>query len=257
MTLFRPCIDLQAGVVKQFVGGSLRDGQAPTINSVAPEGPEYFAALYRADDLLGGHMIQLGAGNGTAAERALREWPGGLQVGGGVTASNARRWLDQGAAKVIVTSFLFEHGKLSVERLDALGEVAEPHELVIDLSCRRKGDAYWVAIDRWQTITDLEVSRDTLERLAPHCSEFLVHAADVEGLRAGLDEQLVQLLGQVTPLPCTYAGGAHSLGDLDRVSELSAGRVDLTFGSALDIFGGEQVRYAECVAWNRRAARSC
>jgi phosphoribosylformimino-5-aminoimidazole carboxamide ribotide isomerase len=252
MTVFRPCIDLHAGAVKQIVGGSLRDGQAPETNFVANEGPEHFAAMYRSDGLRGGHVIQLGPGNEAAARRALEAWPGGLQLGGGVTAERARAWLDAGAAKVIVTSFLFEGGKLSRERLSALGAAVQPAELVIDLSCRKHGGGYRVATDRWQTLTDLEITKDALQSLAPYCSEFLVHAADVEGLRAGIDSELVELLGAITPLPCTYAGGANHASDLDRVQALSAGRVDLTFGSALDIFGGHEVRYTDCVAFNRR-----
>lgn len=251
MTTFRPCIDLHAGAVKQIVGGTLRDGAEPRTNYVAPEGADHFARLYRDDGLTGGHVIQLGPGNQPAAERALAAWPGGLQLGGGVTASNARAWLERGAAKVIVTSFLFENGRLSDARVAELQSAVRPAELVIDLSCRRVGDAYWVVTDRWQTVTDLAVSRATLERLAPVCSEFLVHAADVEGLGEGLDASLVELLGDVAPLPCTYAGGANHISDLERVEQLSKGRVDLTFGSALDLFGGRRVRYAECVAFNR------
>jgi phosphoribosylformimino-5-aminoimidazole carboxamide ribotide isomerase len=252
MTLFRPCIDLHGGAVKQIVGGSLRDGEAPRTNFVAREGADHFAMLYRDDGLRGGHVIQLGPGNEAAAASALAAWPFGLQLGGGVTPASAGTWLARGAAKVIVTSYLFEGGRLSRTRLRELAAAVPPDRLVIDLSCRKHEGNYWVATDRWQTITDLEVNRDTLELLAPHCSEFLVHAADVEGLRAGIDTALVERLGAITPLPCTYAGGANDIADLERVEALSGGRVDLTFGSALDIFGGSEVRYADCVAFNRR-----
>lgn len=251
MTLFRPCIDLHAGVVKQIVGGSFKDGAAPTTNFTASEGAEHFAARYRADGLYGGHVIQLGPGNEAAARAALAAFPGGLQLGGGVTPAKARAWLEAGASKVIVTSDLFVEARLSEDRLAAWADAVRPDELVIDLSCRRVGDGYCVAIQRWQTLTDLAIDANAFERLAPYCSEFLVHAADVEGLRGGIDEQLVELLGKYAPHPCTYAGGAKQLGDLDRVEALSAGRVDLTFGSALDLFGGHEVRYADCLAWNR------
>jgi phosphoribosylformimino-5-aminoimidazole carboxamide ribotide isomerase len=254
MTLFRPCIDLHAGVVKQIVGGSFRDDAAPTTNFTASHGADYYAAMYRSDGLWGGHVIQLGPGNDDAARAALSAFPGGLQLGGGVTAESAQRWLDAGASKVIVTSDLFEHGRLSAARLEAWRRAVTPDQLVIDLSCRRVGTEYRVAIQRWQTLTDVVIVEETLRDLATFCSEFLVHAADVEGLRGGIDETLVERLGAISPRPCTYAGGANDMGDLARVDRLSAGRVDLTFGSALDIFGGKEVRYADCVAWNKSHA---
>ncbi|MDD9934863.1 MAG: HisA/HisF-related TIM barrel protein, partial [Myxococcales bacterium] len=168
-------------------------------------------------------------------------------------ADNAAGWLEAGASKVIVTSWLFEDGRLSQRRLDALAAAVTPEQLVIDLSCRRHGDGWRVAVNRWQTITDVPIEPATFERLAAHCSEFLIHAADVEGLRRGIDAELVEALARSCELPCTYAGGANDVGDLDRVAELSDGRIDLTFGSALDIFGGTEVRYADCVAYNGRA----
>jgi phosphoribosylformimino-5-aminoimidazole carboxamide ribotide isomerase len=253
MTLFRPCIDLHAGLVKQIVGGSLKDaGGGPVTNFVAAESAGYFAKRYRADGLHGGHVIQLGPGNEVAALEALAAWPQGLHLGGGVDDSNARRWLESGAEKVIVTSFLFEGSELSEERLRRLSEVVGRSELVIDVSCRRVGESWRVATNRWQTITETRVDRATLDRLAGYCSEFLIHAADVEGLCQGIDESLVETLGRISPIPCTYAGGGRHLADLQRVSDLSGGRVDLTFGSALDLFGGKLVAYADCVAFNRR-----
>jgi phosphoribosylformimino-5-aminoimidazole carboxamide ribotide isomerase len=251
VTLFRPCIDLHQGAVKQIVGSTLSIGAQPTTNFVSAQSAGYFSALYRNDGLKGGHVIQLGQGNEHAAEEALSVWPQGLQLGGGVNAENARHWLDRGAAKVIVTSYLFEAGSFSYERLLKLRDMVSPEELVIDLSCRRKDHGWVVATDRWQTLTDLQVDARSLEQLARSCSEFLIHAVDVEGLCQGIDEELVTLLGRDSPLPCTYAGGGRSLSDLEKVEELSDGRIDLTFGSALDLFGGRGVRYADCVAWNQ------
>ena len=251
MTRFRPCIDLHEGQVKQIIGGSLRDGSDPSTNHVSTHDAAYFAHLYREDGLTGGHVIQLGPGNEAAAKRALGAWPGGLQLGGGVGADNARHWLEAGASKVIVTSWLFEEGKLSLDRLLQLTDVVSPTELVIDLSCRRTSEGWTVATNRWQTLTRTPLDPSTLERLAAYCSEFLVHAADVEGLCGGIDEALVEHLGRHCPIPCTYAGGGRSVEDLARVEALSSGRVDLTFGSALDLFGGKLVRYADCVAFNR------
>jgi phosphoribosylformimino-5-aminoimidazole carboxamide ribotide isomerase len=252
VTAFRPCIDLHEGRVKQIVGGSLRDdGSTPETNFVADQGAGHFARRYREDGLLGGHVISLGSGNESAARDALAAWPGGLQLGGGIREENAEEWLEAGAAKLIVTSWLFEAGRLSMPRVEAMARRVGPERLVIDLSCRRRSDGWWVATDRWQTVTETPVDAATLMALADSCSEFLVHAADVEGRQAGIDEALVAHLAEISSLPCTYAGGGRALDDLARVESLSQGRVDLTFGSALDLFGGAGVRYADCVRWNR------
>lgn len=257
MTLFRPCIDLHEGRVKQIVGGSLRDdGPGPTENFVAEEGAAWFAKRYRDDDLRDGHVIMLGAGNEQAAQSALGAWPEGLQVGGGIGADSAEQWLQAGAGKVIVTSWLFDQGELSIDRARALERRVGREHIVIDLSCRRVEGGWNVATNRWQTVTRTPVGRETLEALADCCCEFLVHAADVEGKCEGIDEELVSLLGRASPLPCTYAGGGRSIDDLARVAELSDNRVHLTFGSALDLFGGRGVRYRDCVAWNREQARA-
>ncbi|MAI77483.1 MAG: phosphoribosylformimino-5-aminoimidazole carboxamide ribotide isomerase [Deltaproteobacteria bacterium] len=251
MTCFRPCIDLHDGRVKQIVGGSLRDtGPGPETNFIAEQGSAYFAELYRRDGLSGGHVIRLGTGNDQAAREALAAWPGGLQLGGGINAENAEDWLAAGAEKVIVTSWLFEGGELSLSRAKALSRRIGSDRLVIDLSCRREDGEWWVATDRWQTVTRTRVDRETLHQLSDFCAEFLIHAADVEGRQEGIDEALVERIGSESPLPCTYAGGGRELADLGRVEALSGGRVDLTFGSALDLFGGDGVRYEDCVAWN-------
>jgi len=252
MTIFRPCIDLHEGRVKQIVGGSLRDEGAPRENFVSEQGADWFAGRYREDQLRGGHVIQLGPGNRAAALAALGAWPGGLQVGGGIHPGNAADWLAAGADKIIVTSWLFDaEARFCPGRLSALAEAVGPERVVVDLSCRGKRPSWTVAMNRWQTPTDLRVDAATLAELSPYCSEFLIHAADVEGLRAGMDEDLIRMLGESSPLPVTYAGGASRFEDLERVESLSGGRVDLTIGSALDLFGGS-VSYADCVAWNRR-----
>jgi phosphoribosylformimino-5-aminoimidazole carboxamide ribotide isomerase len=255
MTLFRPCIDLHGGQVKQIVGGTLRDdGAGPTTNFVSTQGPAYYAELYRRDGLDGGHVIKLGPGNDAAAREALAAFPGGLQLGGGITSENAREWLELGAAKVIVTSFLFDGPVLSLARAESLARAVGPERVVLDLSCRRSGADYRVAKDRWQTITETRIDRSTLASLAAFCSELLVHAADVEGKCEGIDEELVDLLAGASPVPVTYAGGGRVLEDLATIERLSRGRVHLTFGSALDLFGGQGVRYVDCVAWNRARA---
>jgi phosphoribosylformimino-5-aminoimidazole carboxamide ribotide isomerase len=254
MTLFRPCIDLHEGRVKQIVGGSLRDGGSVKTNFISDKGADHYAGLYRNSGLRGGHVILLGPGNDAAAKAALKAYPGGLQVGGGITAANAREWLDAGASHVIVTSWLFPDGDLSLPRLRELSELVGPARLVVDLSCRRVGrvDEGWnVAINRWQTITPVTLDKPLFAKLDPYCAEYLIHAADVEGLRQGLDWKLVAHLSGLTEKPVTYAGGASSLSDLERMELESSGRMDLTIGSALDIFGGSEVRFEDCVAFNQ------
>ena len=255
MTKFRPCIDLHQGLVKQIVGGTLRDNSQPAENFVSEKSPAWFAECFRRDQLSGGHVIMLGPGNENAAKEALAAWPGGLQVGGGIKATNARAWLDAGASHVIVTSSLFDpNGKFLPHALEEISQSCGAEKLVVDLSCRRTADGWIVAMNRWQTLTDLAVTHATLDRLAPYCAEFLIHAADVEGLRAGIDRELVELLGSWGKIPMTYAGGAASMDDLRAIDTASGGRIDITVGSALDLFGGDQLRYQDLVAWNQRPA---
>jgi phosphoribosylformimino-5-aminoimidazole carboxamide ribotide isomerase len=251
MTRFRPCIDLHEGKVKQIVGGSLStDRSQLRTNFVSEHHAEHFAKIYRQDRLGGGHIIKLGPGNDDAALAALAAWPGGMQIGGGIDDQQATRWLDAGADKVIVTSWLFPGGVFAAARLAALSARIGRERLVVDLSCRRRDGRWLVAIDRWQTITSFAIDQANLDLLAGQCSEFLIHAADVEGLCAGIDEELVCALARWSPLPCTYAGGAKGIDDLALVERLSHGSVDLTFGSSLDLFGGSLVHYDDCVAWN-------
>ncbi|NIB39313.1 phosphoribosylformimino-5-aminoimidazole carboxamide ribotide isomerase [Pseudomaricurvus alkylphenolicus] len=251
MTLFRPCIDLHQGQVKQIVGGSLNDQGADT-NYISPHDAGYYADLYHQHGLTGGHVIALGPGNQEQALKALSAWPGGLQFGGGVTAENASGYLEAGASHVIVTSYLFEDNEFSWDRLEKVKAETGAERLVLDLSCRRTDGGWNIATNRWQTITSMPVNTESLRELGHHCAEFLIHAADVEGLQGGIDQDLVQLLGDCCPIPVTYAGGARHLDDLKLVSKLSAGKVDLTIGSALDIFGGRGVTLDECIQWNRQ-----
>lgn len=253
MTLFRPCIDLHRGEVKQIVGSTLKDdGSLPQTNFKSDQPASYFADLYRKDRLQGGHVIQLGPGNGESAAGALSAYPGGLQIGGGINPGNAEQWLNLGASHVIVTSWFFDsEGHFCLNRLEQLVAEVGSERLVFDLSCRAKDGGWVVAMDRWQKETDLWLNPETLRQLSSFCGEFLIHAADVEGKCGGIDTELVRFLGRHSPIPSTYAGGARSLKDLELVDELSAGRVDITIGSALDIFGGTQLAYRDCLAWNR------
>jgi phosphoribosylformimino-5-aminoimidazole carboxamide ribotide isomerase len=254
--MFRPCIDLHEGKVKQIVGGTLADepGQLRT-NFISDRPAAWFAELYKRDGLRGGHVIMLGAGNEAAARSALQAYPGGMHIGGGVNADNAGQWLDAGASHVIVTSWVFREGRVDWERLKRLERAIGKQRLVFDLSCRKRGADYFIVTDRWQKFTEQTISRETLETFAVHCAEFLIHAVDVEGLCRGIDEELVMKLGDWSPIPTTYAGGASSLADLETVTRLGRGRIDLTIGSALDIFGGKGVRYEDCVAFNAQQVR--
>jgi phosphoribosylformimino-5-aminoimidazole carboxamide ribotide isomerase len=251
--MFRPCIDLHEGKVKQIVGGTLSDDPATVrTNFVSNRSASWYAELYKRDGLKGGHVIMLGPGNEEEARSALQAYPGGLQIGGGITLVNAPSFLDAGASHVIVTSWIFRDGRLDRDRLESLVAAISKERLVLDLSCRRRDDRYWVVTDRWQKFTDLTISREVLEHLSAFCQEFLVHAVDVEGLCRGVDLELVSKLAEWSPIPTTYAGGAKSLADLEEVTRLGNGKIDLTIGSALDIFGGNGVRYTEAVAFNRR-----
>ena len=252
---FKPCIDLRDGKVVQIVGSSLTDESTShdrTItNFEAAESAEYFAGLYQADHLNGGHVIQLGSGNFEVALAAVTAFPGGLQLGGGINPENAFLFLDAGASHVIVTSYVFRKGHFDEGALERMVSAVGPERLVLDLSCRSQDGEYFVVTDRWQTFTDLAVCQETLDGLSQSCAEFLVHGVDVEGKRLGIEEALVVLLGAGSPIPVTYAGGARSLDDLDLVEQLGGGRVDLTIGSALDIFGGD-VPYRDVVDWHRK-----
>ncbi|CAL1700511.1 unnamed protein product [Somion occarium] len=233
-SLFRPCIDLHDGQVKQIVGATLTDRRDTLkTNFVASFSPSYYAELYKMMNLQGGHVIMLGPGNKEAAKEALAVWVGGLQV--------------------IVTTFLFPDGKFSLERLQGLANYIGKDKFVVDVSCRKVGDKWFIATEKWQRIAEMEVCKESLDLLAQYCSEFLIHAADVEGLCQGIDEQLVQKLGEWVTIPTTYAGGAKSLEDIRLVDRLSGGKVDLTYGSALDIFGGELVKFDDLVRYNAEA----
>ena len=249
--MFRPCIDLHEGKVKQIVGGSLGDSGLRT-NFVSDRSAAWFAELYKRAGLTGGHVVMLGPGNENEACAAIAAYPGGLQIGGGINARNARDWLDGGASHVIVTSWVFHEGHVDWNRLGELVKTVGKNRLVLDLSCRRRGKNYFVVTDRWQKFTEVTISPDTLQKLAGSCAEFLIHAVDKEGLRRGIDHELVKQLGQWTPIPTTYAGGANSMSDLEEVTLLGEGKVDLTIGSALDIFGGTSVLFADVVKFNRR-----
>lgn len=243
---FRPCIDIHNGKVKQIVGGSLTDRQDQAVeNFVSEKDGAWFAGLYREKGLTGGHIILLNPASSpyyeqtkTQAMSALTAWPGGMQIGGGITAENASEFLDAGADKVIVTSYVFKDGQIYWENLRRLVEAVGAEHLVLDLSCRRKDDRYMIVTDRWQKFTDVCLDQELLDQLSSYCSEFLVHAVDVEGKSAGIEVPVARLLGAHTKTVSTYAGGVGSFSDLEVLRKAGNNRVDVTIGSALDIFGG-------------------
>lgn len=243
---FRPCIDIHNGKVKQIVGGSLRDeGNAASENFVAQQDAAFYARLYRDAGLKGGHIILLNAvgseyfkATQEQAFLALQAYPGGLQVGGGITADNAREYIDAGASHVIVTSYVFKDGRIHYDRLEQLVRAVGREHLVLDVSCKKVGEDYLVVTDRWQKLTEERVDEQLLNRLQSYCSEFLIHAVDVEGKSQGIERQLVAQLGRWGQIPMTYAGGVHSMEDLQAIKELGQNHLNVTIGSALDLFGG-------------------
>lgn len=243
---FRPCIDIHNGKVKQIVGGSLCDeGNRAKENFVSELTAASYARLYRDKNQKGGHIILLNPQGSQFFEKtkkqaleALSVYPGGLQVGGGITPANAEEYLSAGASHVIVTSYVFKDGRLHFERLKELVGAVGKKQLVLDLSCRKKDHSYFIVTDRWQKYTDVMLNRDSLKELAAYCDEFLIHAVDVEGKANGIEEELAALIGENCNIPVTYAGGVHSFEDLKKLKELGKGKIDVTIGSALDLFGG-------------------
>lgn len=233
---FRPCIDLHDGKVKQIVGETLNTELVE--NFVSQHDSTYYAELFKRDGLRGGHVIMLGPNNEEAAKRALSAYPGGLQVGGGIHAQNAQQYLDEGASHVIVTSYIFKDGKLNWDNLHAIVEQVGKQRLVIDLSCKSRDGRWYVVTNQWKQFSDFEVNAANIAELEQYCDELLVHAVDVEGKQSGIQQDLVRDLAEWTSIPTTYAGGARSLGDIELFRQLSGGKLGLTIGSALSIFGG-------------------
>ncbi len=243
---FRPCIDIHNGKVKQIIGGSLVDkGDFAENNFVSEKNGDYYAALYRDAGLTGGHIILLNPAGSPYYEEDVRQaclalaaYPGGLQIGGGMNDENAAFFLDKGASHVIVTSFVFKDGKINYDNLKKMVKVTGRERLVLDLSCRRKDGAYYIVTDRWQKFTNVKLSEGVLDELSGYCDEFLIHAVDVEGKSSGIEGEIAALLGDWNGIPVTYAGGVGSMEDLRLLKRLGQGKVDVTIGSALDLFGG-------------------
>jgi phosphoribosylformimino-5-aminoimidazole carboxamide ribotide isomerase len=244
---FRPCIDIHNGKVKQIVGGTLKDeGERAVTNFTSEYGADFYAERYRKDGLVGGHIILLNAKDSEyyAATKeqallALQTYPGGLQVGGGITAENAEAYIRNGASHVIVTSYVFAEGEIHWEHLKKLCAAIGKEHVVLDLSCRKKDGEYYVVTNRWQTYTNVKVNEELLDVLSGYCDEFLIHGVDVEGKASGVETELVAILAKWNKKPITYAGGIGSMEDLEEFEKVSMGRLDFTIGSALDLFGGE------------------
>lgn len=252
---FRPCIDIHNGKVKQIVGATLRDeeNQAEE-NFVSGLDAASYAGIYKEKGLKGGHVILLNASDSAyfaetkrQAFLALGAYPGGLQAGGGICAENAAEYIDAGASHVIVTSYVFSNGEIHYERLKKLRQAVGKERVVLDLSCKRYPEGYVIMTDRWQKKTGVVLEEEILAGLSDYCDEFLVHAVDVEGKGGGIEEEVVRLLGRFTACPVTYAGGVHDMDDLALLKKLGGNHVNVTIGSALDLFGGsmsfEQVAY--------------
>ena len=258
---FRPCIDIHNGKVKQIVGSSLQDaGDSASENFVSARGADYYARMYKELGLFGGHIILLNPKGSPFYEMtrkqgisALMATPGLLQIGGGITDENASEFIEAGASHVIVTSFVFKNGRINKTNLKKLVKAVGKERLVLDLSCKKVEDDYFVVTDRWQKLTDVKLDAATMDDLSDYCDEFLIHAADVEGKQEGIEENVAKILGQWAKKPVTYAGGIKSCNDIELLKKLGNGKVDATVGSALDIFGGnlkmnEVIRACECSA---------
>lgn len=251
---FRPCIDIHNGKVKQIVGSSLKDqGSYAKENFVSSQDAAYYARMYQADGIRGGHIILLNPKESEFYEatrqqafEALLAYPGGMQAGGGICSENAAQFLEAGASHVIVTSYVFRDGKVDWDNLRKLQAETGKEHLVLDLSCRRKEEAYYIVTDRWQKFTDVVLTKEVLTELSGYCAEFLVHAVDAEGKAQGIEEPLVSLLGAWDGIPITYAGGVGNFSDLRKLKDLGKGRLNVTIGSALDLFGGT-MNYEEVV----------
>ncbi|RUS45632.1 phosphoribosylformimino-5-aminoimidazole carboxamide ribotide isomerase [Cohnella sp. AR92] len=249
---FRPCIDIHQGKVKQIVGETLQEDAAKVVeNFVSERDSAYYAAMYKEDGLAGGHIIMLGGGNEEAASKALRAYPQGLQIGGGINAENAAGYLEDGASHVIVTSYVFRDGRLQMDNLRKIVSEVGREKLVLDLSCKEREGRWFVVTNQWTRFSDVELNEASIRELESYCSEFLVHAVDVEGKREGVQEKLARQLSEWVRIPTTYAGGARSLADLEHFRSLTGGKLDITIGSALDIFGGS-LPYREVVDYCRR-----
>ncbi|MBT4120542.1 MAG: phosphoribosylformimino-5-aminoimidazole carboxamide ribotide isomerase [Candidatus Magasanikbacteria bacterium] len=237
---FRPCIDIHDGKVKQIIGSTLTNNFSVTENFVADKDASYFANLYKKDGLSGGHIIMLDKKEKTKKQAlfALESFPDGLQIGGEINLDNAKKFISDGASRVIVTSYIFENGKLDFGKLQTLVDTIGKNRLILDLSCRKKDGKYYIVIDRWQTFTNLEVNLDTLNMLAKYCDEFLIHGVDVEGRKQGIEEELLKILKNFTKIPITYAGGIKDVGDIEKIKKIGNKKINFTVGSALDIFGG-------------------
>ena len=236
---FRPCIDLHAGKVKQIVGSTLTAKEQDVVENFVSEHPSsYYAELFKRDALTGGHVIMLGKGNEEAAKEALAAYPGGLQLGGGITAENASQFIEYGASHVIVTSYIFHNGTFDLKRLEQLVATVGKDKIVIDLSCRKKDEKWYVMTDRWTTWSDFQVNAQSIQMLEKYCAEFLIHAVDVEGKKGGMELDLIKDLATWTSIPTTYAGGVRGMEDLQLFESMTNGRLHITIGSALSIFGG-------------------
>lgn len=266
---FRPCIDIHNGKVKQIVGSTLKDaGNQAEENFVSEQGAADFARMYQADGIKGGHIILLNAVDSEYYEatkqqaiEALHAYSGGLQIGGGITAENASFYIEEGASHVIVTSYVFKDGKINYENLDKLVDAVGKDHVVLDVSCRYVTEemcaeleigqpGYYIVTDRWQKFTKEQVTEELLEHLAQYCDEYLVHAVDVEGKQSGIETNLVKLLGQWGKCPITYAGGIHTFDDIETIQTIGNGKLNITIGSALDLFGGD-LEYEKIVAMCR------
>ncbi len=243
---FRPCIDIHNGKVKQIVGSSLQDACDKALeNFVSEKNAAWYASYYKELGIRGGHVILLNGKDSPYYEdtraqalEALAAFPKGLQIGGGITEENAQEYLRAGASHVIVTSYVFRDGHIKWENLEKMKSAAGKEHLVLDVSCRKRDGQYRIVTDRWQKESQEILDAKLLDTLSAYCDEFLVHAVDVEGKAEGIEGDVVRLLGTWGKIPVTYAGGVRNREDIRKIRESGKDKVNVTIGSALDLFGG-------------------
>ncbi len=226
--------------MKQIVGSTLTKGL--TENFVSGHEPIHYAKLYASKELTGGHIVMLSQ---TEKDKLLvreifRRFPQIYSLGGGMNASNALKWLQWGAGKIIFSSFIFAPPLSELlKRLNELQAILKKDQMVIDLSCVKKKGKYFVAGKQWSGTTDLEINRENLNLLGRFAQEFLVHSVDLEGKKQGIDLNLIKILAEESPINCVYGGGVSSYEDIELIKKWGRGKIFFTVGSGLDLFGGD------------------
>ena len=249
--MFRPCIDIHNNQVKQIVGASLNNKNRDLkVNFVSHNSADYYARLYKENNLKGGHIIMLDNRSREQAVKALNAYPQGMRIGGGMNKNNCLEYINFGASHIIFNSAIFYHGRLNLEDLKSIKKVLGKSRIVLDLSCKEYDGKFFVMSNKWKEKSNFEINLKNLSSLSQFCDEFLVHSVLKEGTVLGIDWDLVKLLNKVSPIKTVYAGGIKNFEEIKMLDHLTRGKIDFTIGSGLDIFGGSQFSFEDLVAYN-------